>query len=124
MKNLKIKKCNKCGALFEVIEDCTCQNCKLICCDEEMKDLISNSVEASHEKHIPTFEIEGNNINITVNHVMEEDHFIEWIKVITENEELTKYFTPGEEASFTMSLKKDMAIYAYCNKHGLWKKEV
>ena len=124
MKNLKIKKCNKCGALLEVIENCTCQNCKLTCCGEEMKDLIPNTEEASHEKHIPTFEIEGNNINITVNHVMEEDHFIEWIKVITENEELTKYFTPGEEASFAVPLKKDMAIYAYCNKHGLWKKEV
>ena len=97
MKNLKIKKCNKCGALFEVIEDCTCQNCKLICCGEEMKDVISSSVEASHEKHIPTFEIEGNNINITVNHVMEEDHFIEWIKVITENDILHELVDSIEE---------------------------
>ena len=124
MKELKIKKCNKCNAIFEVIEDCNCSNCKLTCCGEEMMDLIPNSVEASYEKHIPTFEIEGNNIKITVNHVMEDEHFIKWIKVITGTEEITKFFKPGEEASFIIPLEKDMIIYAYCNKHGLWEKEV
>ncbi|MGM9878969.1 MAG: desulfoferrodoxin family protein [Bacilli bacterium] len=124
MKELKIKKCNKCGALFEEIEDCSCQNCKLICCEEEMIDLIPNIEEASFEKHIPIFEIEGENIKITVNHVMEEDHFIEWIKVITKNQEITKYFNPKEELNLILPLEKDMIIYSYCNKHGLWKKEV
>ena len=57
MKNeLIIKKCLKCGALVEVINDCTCDECGITCCGEPMVKLISNSVDASFEKHIPTFE--------------------------------------------------------------------
>lgn len=47
MKELVIKKCLKCGALVEVIQDCTCDNCGIQCCGEEMKIIKSNSVDAS-----------------------------------------------------------------------------
>lgn len=124
MKKLTIKKCSKCNALFEVLEDCKCETCEITCCGLPMKDLIPNTEEASHEKHIPVFTIEKDNINITVNHVMEEDHFIKWIKVITENEEITKNFKPNETINLTVPYQKEMTIYAYCNKHGLWEREV
>ena len=40
-----------------------------------MVNLISNSVDASYEKHIPTFELVGDEILVKVNHVMEKEHF-------------------------------------------------
>ena len=50
MKNeLIIKKCQKCGALVEVINDCNCWDCGITCCGEPMVKLISNSVDASFE---------------------------------------------------------------------------
>ena len=89
-----------------------------------MKDVKSNSVDAAFEKHIPVYEIEESNIVITVNHVMEEDHYIEWIIYVTNNLEITKYFKPNEELKLIVPYEKGAKIYSYCNKHGLWEKEV
>ena len=119
-----IKKCMKCGALVKAINDCKCDNCSIKCCNEEMKELIPNSVDAAIEKHIPEYEIKDNKIYITVNHVMEEDHYIEWISVVTDNKEYITYLKPGAEAKAEAPYIKESTIYAYCNKHSLWKKEV
>ena len=122
-RECKIKKCLKCGAIVKVLEDCNCA-CGIECCGEEMKELIPNSVDAAIEKHVPTYEIKGDKIIVKVNHVMEEDHYIEWISVVSDNEEITKYFKPGDEPVVTTEYKQGLVLYAYCNKHGLWKKEV
>ncbi|MBR1385435.1 MAG: desulfoferrodoxin [Bacilli bacterium] len=123
MKELIIRKCNHCKAIVRVLEDCNCK-CGIICCDEEMKIVKANSTDGAVEKHVPTYEINGDEIIITVNHVMEEDHFIEWISAITDKEEITKYFKPGELPKLKCKYTPNMTLYAYCNKHGLWKKEV
>ena len=40
MKNeLVIKECKNCGALVKVISDCTCNNCGIKCCSNEMVEL-------------------------------------------------------------------------------------
>lgn len=124
-KEFKMKKCTKCGALVKVFEDCTCENCGIQCCGEQMKELIPNSVDASVEKHVPTYEVKDGKLFVKVNHVMEEEHFIEWISILSDNKEVTTYFKPGEEAEVTQcKYKPGTVIYAYCNKHGLWKVEV
>ena len=70
MKNeLIIKKCQKCGALVEVINDCNCWDCGITCCGEPMVKLISNSVDASFEKHIPTFEYVDDEILVKVTEI-------------------------------------------------------
>ena len=56
---------------------------------------------------------------------MMETHFIEWIELITDNNEvLRKYLEPTDKpiAEFKTDAKK---VYAreYCNLHGLWKSE-
>ena len=120
MKELVIRKCNKCGAVVKVIEECNCV-CGIVCCGEEMKALKPNSVDAAFEKHVPTYEINGEEITVVVNHVMEEDHYIEWISAVADNYEVTKYFTPGEMPKLVCKYVEGMKLYAYCNKHGLWK---
>ena len=54
--NLIIKKCMSCGAIVKVLKDCTCNNCGIKCCGEEMQILLPNSVDAAIEKHVPTYE--------------------------------------------------------------------
>lgn len=122
-RELVIKKCNKCGAIVKVLEDCNCY-CGIECCGEEMKKLIPNSVDASVEKHVPTYEIKDGKIFARVNHVMEEEHYIEWISIVYENREVTTYFKPGDEPIANCKYVPGSTIYAYCNKHGLWKKDV
>ena len=124
MKKLVIKKCNHCGAMVKVLQDCTCNGCGIKCCDEQMQELEPNSVDAAIEKHVPTYEIVGDKIIVKVNHVMEEEHYIEWITFKNGNKEKTVYLKPGEEAVAKFCYHPGTEIYAYCNKHGLWKKVV
>lgn len=120
MKELKFKKCMICGTIVEVLEG----NGNLICCGKSMIELIPNSVEASFEKHIPTYEVENNQMRVEVNHVMEENHYIEWILVQTPNQIYKKEFNPGDTPVMEAPYEKGSVIYAYCNLHGLWKKDV
>lgn len=124
MKELILKKCMKCNALVKVLEDCSCDDCGIVCCGEPMKEVRANSVDASFEKHVPTYEKDGNNIHIKVNHVMEEEHYIEWILVKMEKENREVLLQPGDTPEMIVPYEKGVLIYAYCNKHGLWKTEV
>ena len=121
MKNeLLIKKCTSCGALVKVIEDCNCENCGIKCCGEEMKLLIPNSVDAAVEKHIPTYRLVEDEIFVNVNHVMEKEHFIEWICLVADNKEFFVKLYPEQNAECRFHYIPGSTIYAYCNKHGLW----
>ena len=55
-KELVVKKCMSCGAMVIVLEDCTCENCGIKCCGEEMAILEPNTVDAAVEKHVPVYE--------------------------------------------------------------------
>ena len=123
-KELVVKKCLKCGALAKVLKDCECENYGIKCCGEEMKALVPNSVDAAVEKHVPEYEVKDGKIFVKVNHVMEEDHYIEWISIVFEGKEVTTYFKPGEKPTAHCKYVPGPTIYAYCNKHGLWKKDV
>ena len=122
MKNeLIIKKCKLCGAIVRVLKDCICENCGIKCCGEEMEKLIPNSVEASAEKHIPTYEKVEDEIFVKVNHVMDKDHYIEWIALVKDNQEYIVNLYPEQNAECRFKYIPGSTIYAYCNKHGLWK---
>ena len=124
MNNFTIKKCMKCGATVEVLKDCTCDNCGIKCCGQEMIELVSNTEDASFEKHVPTYEVVGKYVVATVNHVMEEDHYIEYIALDSDTINAKKYFKPGEVAKAVFPYVKGSVLYAYCNKHGVWSAEV
>ena len=94
-----------------------------------MEELIPNTVEASTEKHLPVVEVVGNTVKVdvgSVEHPMIPEHYIEWIAVETENGNQFKKLNPGEApaASFKLNGEKAVAVYAYCNLHGLWKSEL
>lgn len=125
MKNeLVIKRCKSCGAMVKVLNDCTCENCGIKCCGEEMEKLVPNSVEAAIEKHIPTYEKVEDEIFVKVNHVMDKDHYIEWISLVKDNKEYTVNLYPEQNAECRFEYIPESTIYAYCNKHGLWKKDI
>ena len=121
---LKIKKCDSCGALVKVIKDCNCDNCGIQCCGKEMRLLKPNSVDAAVEKHVPQYEKVEDEIFVTVNHVMEKEHFIEWICLVADNKEYMVKLYPEQNAEVRFPYIPGSCIYAYCNKHGLWKNDV
>ena len=121
---MKLKKCTKCGALVRVIEDCNCNDGGITCCGEKMVELIPNSTDAAVEKHVPELSVVDNKLVAKVNHVMDENHFIEWISFKNGDLEKTVYFEPGKTAEARFCRTNGTTVYAYCNKHGLWKKEM
>lgn len=122
-RELVIKKCAKCGALVKVIEDCKCA-CGIECCGEQMVELKPNTTEAAVEKHIPTYEVVEDEVYVKVNHVMEKEHYIEWIAMVTDNKECTVTLYPEQNAECRFKYVPGATLYAYCNKHGLWSTEV
>lgn len=118
--------CRTCGNLVEMIED---SGVNMVCCGEEMEELTANTVDAAQEKHVPVVEKEGNKVTVkvgSVTHPMAEEHYIQWIYLVTKQGVQRKCLNPGEEPAATFALVEGdevVAAYEYCNLHGLWKKE-
>ena len=87
------------------------------------KIIPANSVDAVFEKHVPQYEIMGEKVKIYVNHVMEKEHYIEWILVDYGNMQIIKHFNPGDDPFIEVEYKDSMKAYSYCNKHSLWMNE-
>ena len=122
MRNFIIKRCSKCGATVKVLKEC--ENSNISCCGDKMQTLVPNSVDAAIEKHVPTYEIKDGKIFVKVDHVMEEDHYIEWINIAFGEKDVTTYLAPGKNAVAHCKYVPGSTVYAYCNKHGLWKIDV
>lgn len=118
--------CRHCGNLVGMIHDA---GVPLMCCGEKMEALVPNTVEASGEKHLPVVIVEDGVVHVKVGsaaHPMLPEHFIQWVYVQTKNGGQRKALQPGEEphVSFLLGDDKPVAVYAYCNLHGLWMTEI
>lgn len=123
--NMKIYKCKKCENIVELIED---KKGVLTCCGETMEELIPNTVDAAAEKHVPYTVIEEDDVLYVkvgeVDHPMTEDHYITWVAAVYDDSVLKYNFKPGEVPEAVFDYEEGMVVYAYCNLHGLWKKEL
>lgn len=118
--------CPHCGNIVEMVHDA---HVVPHCCGQKMDRLMPNTVEASGEKHVPAVIVTGDAIQVhvgTVNHPMAQEHWISWIALETSRGNQRKYLKPGEapKAVFALAGEEPVAVYAYCNLHGLWKTEV
>ena len=118
--------CNLCKNMIGLIEY---NGGPMTCCNEKMEELVPNTVDASGEKHIPEVTVMGDSMKVQVGsvlHPMTDEHFIQFIYVETEQGGQRKSLKPGGEpcAEFNFVNDKPVAVYEYCNLHGLWKTEV
>jgi superoxide reductase len=121
-EKLEVYICEICGNIVEVLQGGVGE---LVCCDEPMKLLKENTVDASKEKHVPVIEATDHGIKVKVGsvaHPMEPKHFIMWIELIAEGKSYKAFLKPGDapEATFCIDAK-EVTARAYCNLHGLWK---
>ena len=126
MKKTKFYICSHCRNIAEMVYD---TDIPLFCCGEKMEELVPNTVEASGEKHIPAVKVNEGVVEVnvgTVDHPMQEVHWIEWVQLVTDKGSYRKWLNPGEapKVTFLMDGEKPLAVYAYCNLHGLWKTEL
>ena len=126
MNKTKFYICAHCRNIVEMVYD---TDIKLFCCGDEMNELVPNTVEASGEKHIPAVTVKDGLVEVnvgSVDHPMESVHWIEWVQLVTDKGSQRKHLKPGEapNVKFLLSDEKPLAVYAYCNLHGLWKTDL
>lgn len=121
---LKFFRCNHCGNIIVKIKD---SSVPVVCCGENMQELVPGTTDAAVEKHLPVYEVNGSSVSVTVGsvlHPMLPEHSIKWICLQTNKGFQLKYLNPGEEPKAVFALadgEKVEAVYEYCNLHGLWK---
>lgn len=130
---MKFYICSICGNEIEMIKD---SNQTPSCCGRTMRQLIPASTDGKLEKHVPCVKefCEPNSKDLLVvrvkvgeeSHPMEEGHHIEWIVLETSCGVHRRNLTNAKcaEAAFVISKsERPIAVYAYCNLHGLWVSE-
>ncbi|MCR5154587.1 MAG: desulfoferrodoxin [Lachnospiraceae bacterium] len=100
------------------------------CCGQPMKPLKANTTDGAKEKHVPEVSVNGNKITAkigSVDHPMLPEHYITMVVLETKKDFKIKELNPGEApcAEFELSAGEEaVAVYEYCNLHGLWKAEI
>lgn len=121
---MKLFKCEKCGNIIEIVNY---EGGVLDCCGEPMQELISNIVDASKEKHVPLCIENDGFVRVKIGedkHPMGEEHFIKYIICEYKDSVIRYELKAGDEPEAFFDYEEGMVIYAYCNLHGLWKKEL
>lgn len=121
-ERLQVYKCAICGNVVEVLFG---GKGELVCCNEPMKLMQENTVDASQEKHVPVIEKTADGVKVRVGsvaHPMEEKHYIVLIEVIVDGKVYRQFLSPGGSPEAFFPVKGDnVTAREYCNLHGLWK---
>lgn len=122
---MKFYICKHCGNIIAYAEN---SGVPVVCCGEEMNELIPNTTDAAAEKHVPVITQSDRVVVVTVGaaeHPMTEAHFIKWIALETKEGNQRKALLPTAKPVACFALCEGdevVAAYAYCNLHGLWRK--
>ena len=115
--------CKHCGNMIGLLHDA---GVPMMCCGEKMVELVPNTTDAAQEKHVPVATVEGNKVVVnigSVDHPMAAEHWIQWVYLETDKGGHRKVLNPGEKPHVVFALTEDekpVAVYDYCNLHGLW----
>lgn len=78
-------------------------------------------VESPDDKHTVKVEVIDDEYYVTIDHPMEKDHYISFVAYVTSDTlEIVKLY-PEQDISVRLRKKGHGYIYAYCNRHGLFK---
>ena len=120
----EIYQCSHCKLLVEVVNEA---DPTPFCCGEKMLKLEAKTAEMEgKEKHIPVVEeIEGGvRVKVgSVEHPMQEEHYIKCIEVLTQDKVIRAELRPGQkpEAEFRVKKSDVVDVREFCTIHGLWK---
>lgn len=122
-KRHQVYKCNVCGNIVEVLHEGAGT---LVCCGQDMQLHVEKKEEEGNEKHLPVVEVNGSKVIVkvgSVEHPMEEAHYIEWIEVISGEIAKRVFLKAGQapKAEFIFENIGQLRVREYCNIHGLWE---
>ena len=124
---MKFYRCEHCGNIITKVND---SGVPVVCCGQPMTELVPGATDGAHEKHVPAVTVEGNTVKVQigeVEHPMVEAHYIQFIALETKKGVQIKYLKPEQKPAAEFVLADGdsaVAVYEYCNLHGLWVKEI
>ena len=124
---LKFYVCEHCG---NIVTKLTSSGVPLKCCGQNMKVLEAGVTDAAVEKHVPAVTVEGSVVKVavgSVTHPMTAEHYIPWVALETSHGAQVRWLQPTDAPSVSFLLaegEEPKVVYAYCNLHGLWQKEL
>ncbi len=119
----QIYRCPICGNVVEILNSASGT---LVCCGKPMVLLKGNTSDGAVEKHVPVIEKTAAGYKVSVGsaaHPMLEEHYIQWIELLTPTRVYRKELKPGQAPEAVFTIKEEIvSAREYCNLHGLWKK--
>lgn len=121
---MKFYRCSHCGQIVAIVKE---TGVPIICCGEPMQEMIPGTSDGAAEKHVPVYEVKDKKVYVSIGsiaHPMLPEHHIEWIAIQTKLGNQRKTLTAKDEPRACFSLCEGdevLAVYEYCNLHGLWK---
>jgi len=119
----ELYRCEICGNVVEIAHEGATA---LVCCGQSMTKLEAKGQDEGKEKHVPVVEEGADGVIVkvgSVEHPMEEKHYIKFIEVLTKNEVMRVELKPGQkpEATFCVNKSDIVEVREYCTVHMLWK---
>lgn len=126
-KDQKFFLCKHCGNLVGMIHS---SGAPMTCCGDQMTELVANTSDGAKEKHVPVITVENNLVTVnvgSVDHPMLDEHYIQWIYLLTNEGGHRKSLSPGMAPTVVFALTEGetpCTAYEYCNIHGLWVADI
>lgn len=122
-RKLKFFECTTCG---NIVTYWLKKDPNVSCCGKEMIELAPKTADDGKEKHVPAYQLSGDKVKVkigSIEHPMADAHYIQWIVVETDKGYYKADLKPHDYPEAEFTLRKDekvVAVYEYCNMHGLW----
>lgn len=87
------------------------------CCGLTLPPLETEAADAEHEINIEVIEDE---YYVTLSHEMSKEHYISFFAAVTDNGIMITKLYPEQYAEARFKINRTHAIYACCNRHGLF----
>ena len=113
MKKIEFYVCPICGNIIASVGSGSFSCCGI--------SLPKQDTEEMDEKHFINIEIVENEYHVTMKHPMDKKHYVSFLAYVTSDTcEIVKLY-PEQEISARFRRKGHGVIYAYCNRHGLFR---
>lgn len=113
MKKMQFYICPICGNVIAALGQGSYSCCGV--------NLPAQESEKSDDNHALTVDVVDNEYSVTMNHPMEKGHYISFVAYVTsEIVEIVKLY-PEQDISVRFRKKGHGFLYAYCNRHGLYR---
>lgn len=91
----------------------------VVCCHGiTLPPLEAEESDENHKIYVETVEDE---YYVTISHEMSKEHYISFLAAVTDSGVMITKLYPEGNAEARFKINRTYAVYAYCNRHGLFK---